>query len=222
MKNVKDIFTPNQPKWKPFPLNLQLFGEENGADSGASGGENAAHGAQEPAEQPRTYTEEELQAAIDSTVRQRLARERRDAEKRIEQAREEARSEAEKLAQMNEAQRAEHERQRTEQAARDREAAIAQREAEITRRELRAEAIETLHKRGLPTGLEAVLNYTDADACNASIDTVEKAFREAVQQGVDERLRQSGVTVRAGNAPDYGKMSDAEYYAATYKTGGQK
>lgn len=139
------------------------------------------------------------QAAIDSAVKQRLARERRDAEKRIEQAREEARSEAEKLAQMNEAQRAEHERQRAEQAAKDREAAIAKREAEITRRELRAEAIETLHKRGLPANLEAVLNYPDADACSASIDTVEKAFREAVQQGVDERLRQSGVTVRAGN-----------------------
>ena len=100
---------------------------------------------------------------------------------------------------MNEAQRAEHERQRVEQAAKDREAAIAKREAEITRRELRAEAIETLHKRGLPANLEAVLNYADADACSASIDTVEKAFREAVQQGVDERLRQSGVTVRAGN-----------------------
>ena len=212
MNSAKDFFNP---------INLQLFGEENGADPNA-GGENAAQSAQGPAEQPRTYTEEELQAAIDSTVRQRLARERRDAEKRIEQAREEARSEAEKLAQMNEAQRAEHERQRAEQAAKEREAAIAQREAEITRRELRAEAIETLHKRGLPTGLEAVLNYADADACNASIDTVEKAFREAVQQGVDERLRQSGVTVRAGNAPDYGKMSDAEYYAATYKTGGQK
>ena len=56
MKNVKDI----------FPINLQLFGEENGADSGASGSENAAQGAQEAAEQPRTYTEEELQAAIDS------------------------------------------------------------------------------------------------------------------------------------------------------------
>lgn len=144
-------------------------------------------------------TPKKLQAAIDSTVRQRLARERRDAEKRIEQAREEARSEAEKLAQMNEAQRAEHERQRAEQAAKDREAAIAKREAEITRRELRAEAIEPLHKRGLPANLEAVLNYADADACSASIDTVEKAFREAVQQGVDERLRQSSVTVRTGN-----------------------
>lgn len=205
MNSAKDFFNP---------INLQLFGEENGADPNV-GGENAAQSAQEPAEQPRTYTEEELQAAIDSTVRQRLARERRDAEKRIEQAREEARSEAEKLAQMNEAQRAEHERQRVEQAAKDREAAIDKREAELNRRELRATAIEDLRKRGLPTSLEIVLNYTDADACHTSIDTVEKAFREAVQQGVDERLRQSGVTVRAGNGnqPDPDKMTDDEWFA---------
>ena len=164
------------------------------------------------------YTEEEVKAKLDH----HMAQYRKSESKRIEQAREEARSEAEKLAKMNEAQRAEHERQRVEQAAKDREAAIAQREAELNRRELRATAIEDLRKRGLPTSLEIVLNYTDADACHTSIDTVEKAFREAVQQGVDERLRQSGVTVRAGNAPDYAKMSDAEYYAATYKTGGQK
>ena len=194
MKNVKDI----------YPINLQLFGEENGADPNA-GSENAAQATEEQAEsKPRMYTEEEVKAKLDH----HMAQYRKSESKRIEQAREEA--------------RAEHERQRVEQAAKDREAAIDQREAELNRRELRATAIEDLRKRGLPTSLEIVLNYTDADACHTSIDTVEKAFREAVQQGVDERLRQSGVTVRAGNVPDYAKMSDAEYYAATYKTGGQK
>lgn len=214
MKNAQDI----------FPMNLQLFAEGEGGDSTAAqdAGTTAQTAQQETAAQARTYTEDELQSAIDSAVKQRLARQKRDEEKRIEQARAEARSEAEKLAQMNEQQRAEHERQRAEQAAKDREAAIAQREAEITRRELRAEAIETLHKRGLPAGLEAVLSYSDADACSASIDAVEKAFREAVQQGVDERLKLSGVSLRTGGAPDYAKMSDAEYYAATYQPGGKK
>ena len=36
MNSAKDFFNP---------VNLQLFGEENGADSGASGSENAAQGA---------------------------------------------------------------------------------------------------------------------------------------------------------------------------------
>ena len=46
---------------------------------------------------------------------------------------------------------------------------------------------------------------------------MERAFRDAVQKGVNERLRASGVTLQtSGKAPDYDSMSDADYYAATY------
>ena len=54
----------------------------------------------------------------------------------------------------------------------------------------------------MPRGLEAILNYADADACNASIDAVEKVFREAVQQGVNDRLAQSGVKLHVGGNTD--------------------
>lgn len=201
-----------------LPMNIQLFAD--GADAiGDQSGEDGSQTAQEAAGQAKTYTEEELQSEINRAVQQRLARQKRDEEKRLEAARAEGRSEAEKLAQMSAEQRAEHERQVAEQAARDRESALAQREAEITRRELRATAIDTLLKRGLPKSLESVLDYKDADSCNASIDVVDKAFRAAVQEGVNERLKASGVTVRGGNAPDYASMSDAEYYALNYKPG---
>mgnify|MGYP001083549653 CR=1 FL=1 len=43
-----------------------------------------------------------------------------------------------------------------------------------------------------------------------------------VQQGVNERLAQSGVSLKTGGSPDYANMSDADYYAATYKPGGNK
>ena len=47
---------------------------------------------------------------------------------------------------------------------------------------------------------------------------MERVFRDAVQQGVEERLKQSGVQLQAaGKAPDYDSMSDADYYAARYK-----
>lgn len=201
-----------------LPMNIQFFAD--GADAIADQpGEDSSQTAQEAAGQAKTYTEEELQSEINRAVQQRLARQKRDEEKRLEAARAEGRSEAEKLAQMSAEQRAEHERQAAEQAAKDRENALAQREAEITRRELRATAIDTLQKRGLPKSLESVLDYKDADSCSASIDTLEKAFRDAVQQGVDERLKASGVTVRGGNTPDYAHMSDAEYYALNYKPG---
>lgn len=147
-------------------MNLQLFAEP--APDGAEPTQpdaGAQEPPQEPEQKPRTFTQEELEAAITS----RLNRYKRDEAKRIDAARNEGRSEAEKLAKMTEDQRIEHERQRAEQEARDRETALATREAEITRRELRAAAIDTLAQKGLPRGLEAILNYADADVCNASL-----------------------------------------------------
>ena len=163
----------------------------------------AAEGAQSEATQERTFT----QAELDEAIKSRLSRYKRDEAKRIEEAKQAARSEAEKLAKMTEEQRMEHERETAAQAAKAREDAIAQREAEITRRELRATAIDTLTQKGLPRELEAILNYTDADSCSTSIDVVEKAWRKAVQDGVNERLKTSGVNLRAGGNTDAALLS---------------
>lgn len=214
MKKYTD-FHIESPKDDTFKMNLQLFAEDAPDAAGAGISSDASQGEQDGEQQPRMFTQEEL----DTAIANRLNRYKRDEAKRIEAARTEARNEAEKLAKMTEDQRLEHERARAEQAAKDREAAIAQREADITRRELRAAAIDTLAQKGLPRGLEAILTYTDADACNASIDAVEKVFRDAVQEGVNERLSASGVQLRSSGNNDYSRMSDADYYAATYKPG---
>lgn len=210
-------------------MDLQLFAEGEAAQAAESeisidgGNSSQATDTQAPAQasaqKPTQGHGEKLftQADVDHMINTRFARIQRETERRVEQAREEGRTEAERLAQMTEQQRAEHERQRAEQAARERETELTRREAEITRRELRAEAIDTLVQRGLPRELEQMLDYSSADACNTSIDTVERAFRDAVQKGVNERLRASGVTLQtSGKAPDYDSMSDADYYAATY------
>lgn len=193
-----------------FKMNLQLFGEDEPQ-------EPQTDTTAEP-QQERMFTQAEMDAAIAN----RLSRYKRDEDKRIEEAKQAARSEAEKLAKMNAEQRAEHDRQEAERAAKAREDEISRREAELTRRELKATAMDELSKRKLPSGLLEILNYSDADACSASIATVEKAWRECVQQGVNERLAQSGVSLRTGGSPDYANMSDADYYAATYKPGGNK
>jgi hypothetical protein len=126
----------------------------------------------------KTFTQEELNAIIDK----RLERERKDAQARIDKAV----TEAQKLAKMNAEERLEHERKA-------REAALKEREAEITKRELRAEAKSQLSDKGLPVELAEVLPYTDADTTNAALAAVEKVFRQAVEKGVNERLK--------GNAP---------------------
>lgn len=91
-------------------------------------------------------------------------------------------SEADKLAKMNKEEKAEYLRQKQEKDLSDREAAV-------TRKELMAEAKNTLAEKKLPAGLAEVLNYADADSCSRSITAVEKAFQEAVQSAVEEKLR---------------------------------
>ena len=197
-----------------FKMNLQLFGENEPQNPQT---DTQTEPQTEP-QQERMFTQAEMDAAIAN----RLSRYKRDEDKRIEEAKQAARSEAEKLAKMNAEQRAEHDRQEAERAAKAREEEITRREAELTRRELKATAMDELAKRKLPGGLLDILNYSDEDACSASIATVEKAWRECVQQGVNERLAQSGVSLKTGGSPDYANMSDADYYAATYKPGGNR
>ena len=188
-------------------MNLQLFGENEPQNPQT---DTQTEPRAEP-QQERMFTQAEMDAAIAN----RLSRYKRDEDKRIEEAKQAARSEAEKLAKMNAEQRAEHDRQEAERAAKAREEEITRREAELTRRELKATAMDELAKRKLPGGLLDILNYSDADACSASIATVEKAWRECVQQGVNERLAQSGVSLKTGtgNQPDPDKMTDDEWFA---------
>lgn len=91
-------------------------------------------------------------------------------------------SEAEKLAKMNKEEKAQYLYQK-------REKELSEKEAAITRRELMAEAKNTLAEKKLPVGLAEVLNYTDADACKASLEAVEAAFQEAVQAAVEDKLK---------------------------------
>lgn len=159
------------------------------------------------AQPERTFT----QADVDRMIADRLSRERRQHQQDIENARTEARTEAERLAQMTAEQRAQAEQQRAEQQAQQREQQLNQREADITRRELRSQAIDTLMQRDLPRELESVLDYSSADACSASIDNLERAFRVAVQHGVDARLKASGVRLPAPGSSDTQLMAQVRH-----------
>ena len=192
----------------------QGTGEAGQGPSGAEGtgeapGDSTGGQSEGDAEPPKTFS----QADVDRIIARENAKWKRQQEKAIETAR----TEAEKLAGMSAEQRAQAEREA-------REAELSKREAEITRRELKAQALETLAQKGLPSDLSSMLAYTDADACNASIDAVEKAFRSAVQKGVEERLRGNAPKTGAGAAKtDYAKLAEeasgrGDFTAAAYYT----
>ncbi len=113
-------------------------------------------------------------------------------------------SEAEKLAKMTANERMEH-------MHTQRENALKEREEKLFKRELETLGAHKLMQKGLPESLKDALNYKDEACLNQSIDHVEKAFFQAVQQGIEMRLQ--------GNTPKMGAstqnldlLTDKEYY----------
>ena len=175
-------------------MNLQFFAE--GSDGGSDGDDGVDEGA---SENPITFTS---QAELDSWYDKKMAKSLETAKanwaKESQKAIEDAKTEAERLAAMSADEKAAAEKKKEE-------AALAKREAEITRRELRATALETLAEKELPKELIDTIVLTDSDACKSSIDSVEKAFRTAVEKGVNERLAKSATNPSAntgGNNAD--------------------
>ena len=182
----KTGFTGISPK-----MNLQFFAESGdgaGADQGEGSGsgsetaESGTDGAETGNKEPKSFDDllqdKNYQAELDRRVQKALG----TAKEKWEALMDDKLSEADKLAKMNKEEKAEYLRQKQEKELKDREAAI-------TRRELMAEAKNTLAEKKLPVGLAEVLNYTDAESCNKSMATVEKAFQEAVQAAVEEKLK---------------------------------
>ena len=178
------------PNDERIPMNLQLFAEDaadNGGDGAGEGIDNAAGAESAPEDKPqekppKTFEEilsnKDYQAEFDRRVQKALETQR----SKLEVLFDEKATEAEKLAKMTEKEKAQYLQQKKEKEMADREAAI-------TKRELAAEAKNTLAEKKLPVSLAEVLNYSDADACKQSNEAVEKAFKEAVEASVEERLK---------------------------------
>lgn len=77
--------------------------------------------------------------------------------------------------------------------------ALAIKEQELAQRELRYDALQMLQDRKLPRQLANLLDYTDKEHCEESIAGIEAMYREAVQAGVEDRLR--GTTPPAAPRP---------------------
>lgn len=167
---------------EPIPMNLQLFAEPGPEPAPAP--EPTPEPTPEPKPEPAPQSFDDIlknkdyQAEFDRRVQKALG----TAKEKWSALMDDKLSEADKLAKMNKEEKAEYLRQKQEKELKDREAAI-------TRRELMAEAKNTLAEKKLPVGLAEVLNYADADSCSKSIEAVEKAFQEAVQAAVEEKLK---------------------------------
>lgn len=181
-------------KHLPLIMNLQLFAEPagvsgEGAGDGTGDKPGASEGDGKGGEGEKSFEDvlkdKKYQSEFDKRVSKALetAKAKWETDKATEL--ENAKTEAEKLAKMNAEQKAKY-------AEEKRLVELEKREKDITTRELKAQAYETLAEKGLPKELVDILNYENADTCNKSIESVEKAFQSAVEKAVNEKLRGNG------------------------------
>ena len=166
-----------------MPLDLQLFAEKGEEETGDEGNpDNAQSGEPEDdkAKAAPTLTEDD----VDRIVKQRLARAKKKWDK--------DHTEAEKLKKMTDDEKKQYEEDKRKEDLDNREAAI-------TRRELTAVAKEQLNAAGVPAEMADFIDYTDADSVNESVKKLSKAFKGAVQQSVDDRLKGKAPLDKAKN-----------------------
>lgn len=170
-----------------IPMKLQIFADgDAGAVTIGNGGDNGADNPGGTDPKPVSFDEflkgDGNQAEFDRRVQKAVNTAVTKAQQKWQALADENLSEAEKLAKMTKEEKAQYLQQKKEKELIDRE-------TEITRKELMAEAKNTLAEKKLPAGLADVLNYADADSCSKSISAVEKAFQEAVETAVQDRLK---------------------------------
>lgn len=187
-------------------MNLQLFAEPASEPATTPEPEPKPEPGSDPA--PQSFDDvlknKDYQAEFDRRVQKGIDTALAKAQEKWQALTDDKLSEAEKLAKMTKEEKAQYLAQKQEKA-------LAAREADITKRELMAEAKNTLAEKKLPVGLAEVLDYTDAESCSKSIESVEKAFQEAVQAAVEEKLKGGTPPKKApsGGAEDLEKQVES-------------
>jgi hypothetical protein len=169
-----------------LPMKLQFFaegGDGDGDGDGNGGGSGGGNGGGTGEVSFDDFLKQgDNQAEFDRRLQKAINTAVSNAQDRWKVLTDDKVSEAEKLAKMTKEEKSQYLQDKKEKE-------LADKEASITRRELMAEAKNTLAEKKLPVGLANVLNYTDADSCNKSIAAVEKAFQEAVEAAVNDKLK---------------------------------
>ena len=161
-------------------MRLQFFADP-GNGSGPEGGDDNGAGT-EVVSFDDFLAQEGNRAEFDRRVQKAVNTAVGKAQEKWEALADDKLSEAEKLAKMTK-----DEQKTYMQNKKDKE--LSEREHKVARAELMAEAKNTLTSDGLPVELAEVLDYTDADSCKKSMQTVKDTFQKAVEAAVDEKLK---------------------------------
>ena len=118
-------------------------------------------------------------------------------------------NEAKKLAKMNADEKQKYQLDQREQE-------LANREKALARKELTAEAKAMLSERDLPVGLVNVVDLTSAETVSQSVAVLQKSWEQAVQKGVQEKLKGKAPINHAPTVND--ELTVEEFRAMGYKS----
>ncbi len=173
-----------------LPLNLQFFADENPDDNSTD----------KPTDEPVTLTQEELDKKIESESDKRLAKvlakKQAEWEASLDEKVEAKLKEDKRLSKLSEA-------DRKEEQLSQKEKDLARREAEIARTQVKADVINALSERKLPTQLAEFITLDDNEQALEQIKTLNTVIddikREAVKEATRQSVPGSGATVFANN-----------------------
>ena len=178
-----------------------MMAPDGGADGGSDGGVGGDAGANGGTGDDKGLSFDDFlktganQAEFDRRINKAVNKAVTAAKEKWDLLADEKASEAEKLAKMTEAEKASYKISQKEKE-------LADREKKIARSEMKAEALKTLTEQKLPAALADMLDYTDAETCSASIKTMGKAFNDAVQAAVEEKLKGGKPPKKPGESTD--------------------
>ena len=118
-------------------------------------------------------------------------------------------NEAKKLAKMNADEKQKYQLDQREQE-------LANREKAIARKELTAEAKAMLSERDLPVELVNLVDLTSAETVSQSVAVLQKSWEQAVQKGVQEKLKGKAPINHAPTVND--ELTVEEFRAMGYKS----
>ena len=140
----------------------------------------------------KTFTQEE----VDEIVKKRLAKEKQKAE--------DEKKEAERLAKMTE-------QERLEEEYKKKQADLDARIKELDKKEMQNTSLDILVEKGYSPStskqLLAFLDYSDAEACKSSIDTLDSILKKCIETEVNAKIKGGSVTPKKPNSGATGKIT---------------
>ena len=182
-----------EDKQNGFSFQLQRFadgGTDGGTEGQESGGKAPADAsAGQEGDKPADESPKADEAAVQRRIDEALASAKVKWEKDYKRKAEAAKKEAERLSKLSDDERAKAE---LESSRKELEA----KEQELKKKELKLEMVKVLSDRKIPVEFMDYLIAEDSESTMSRITTFEKAYKKAIENGVNEKLK--GKAPKAG------------------------